>query len=109
MVNAAFVSDAQHRVAKTGCPSCGAPNLEFALRCDIGHAECLFLARCGRCHMAFDLDQDSLPFGLTADHLHAGQVLCPRCNQSLAVVSFACTTSSRSCGYSLQCTECGQP
>ena len=106
MVNVAFVSDVQHRVLNTSCPSCGEPHLEFELRCDLGGSECLFLARCGRCHSAFDLDTDSFPPGLSRDNIHPGYILCPRCDQTLALVKLECSTTSRSCRYAVQCANC---
>jgi transcription elongation factor Elf1 len=106
MVNAAFVSDVQQRVPQTSCPSCGERQLRFELRCDLGSTECLFLARCGRCHVVFELDAESFPPGLSADSIRSGHILCPRCDQRLVMAALACSTSSRSCRYTLRCTNC---
>ena len=106
MINAAFVSDAQRRVPHTSCPSCGEPHLEFSLRCDLGGAECLFLARCARCHASFDLEADSFPPGLSAGSLTDGNIACPTCDEDLAMVTLTCSTSSYSCRYALKCPTC---
>ena len=106
MINTAFVSDVSHRVPHTSCPSCEEARLEFTLRCDLGGAECLFLARCGGCNTVFDLDAESFPSGLSSDSLQSGHILCPRCDQRLAMVTLACSTSSHSCRYALQCSHC---
>jgi hypothetical protein len=106
MVNPDFVSDVQQRVPRTKCPSCGGPHLEFSVCCDLSREDCMFLASCSRCHMRFDLDAESFPEGLSTDSLHAGNVLCPTCDQPLAVVTLNCTLSSRSCAYGLRCAHC---
>ena len=107
MVNAAFISDMQNRVPHTSCPSCGEPHLEFMMRCDMGNAECLFVARCGRCHMAFGLDADSFRPGLSStEDVRPSDLHCNRCQQSLAMVTLSCSASSRSCRYALRCPHC---
>jgi hypothetical protein len=106
MISAGFVSDMQRRVPETRCPSCGAPHLEFSLRCDLGGAECLFLARCSRCNSSFDLDPESFPPGLSADSLTDGTIACPACGDELAMVTLTRSTSSYSCRYALRCPSC---
>ena len=106
MVNAEFVSDARDLVAKTTCPSCGEPHLEFSLCCELSGADCLFMARCNRCHVTFDLDGDSFPPGLSADSLDSGNLSCPKCDQALAMMTLQCSVSLHSCRYALQCPEC---
>ena len=106
MVNPDFVSDVQLRVPNTNCPSCGEPHLEFSVCCDLAGADCMFLARCSRCQMRFDLDADSFPEGLSTDSLRSGNISCPTCDRALAVVTLNCRLSSRSCAYGLRCSHC---
>ncbi|MEO8678773.1 MAG: hypothetical protein ABI665_06995 [Vicinamibacterales bacterium] len=107
MVNPDFVSDVQRRVTRTKCPSCGEPHLEFSVSCDLSREDCIFLASCSRCHVRFDLDAESFPAGLSTDSLQFGNILCPTCDQPLAVVTLTCKLSSHSCEYGLRCPDCG--
>ena len=106
MVNATFVRDAQRRVALTGCPQCGEPHLDFSLCCDIDGADCLFQARCHRCNTVFELESESFPEGLTAEHLKGNHVACPTCDDPLAVVTLTCSVDSHSCRYGFMCPTC---
>ena len=108
MVNAAFVSDLQNRVPRTSCPSCGKSHLEFAMRCDIGSTECLFVARCELCHIVFGVDADSFPAGLSSggDDIQPAHLQCARCKESLAMVTLSCSATSHSCHYALRCPRC---
>jgi hypothetical protein len=107
VVNAAFVSDLQNRVPKTSCPSCGKSHLEFAMRCDVGSTECLFVARCELCHMIFGVDEDSFPAGVLPDgDMQPEHLRCARCKQSLVMVTLSCSATSHSCRYALRCPSC---
>jgi hypothetical protein len=108
MANATFVRDAQRRVSHTDCPLCGQPHLDFSMRCDIDGTDCLFLARCGRCNVVFDLDPESFPPGLTAEHLKGGHVACPSCDDPLAIVTLTCSIDSHSCRYGFACPTCDE-
>jgi len=107
VVNAAFVSDLQTRVPKTSCPACGEPHLEFAMRCEVGSTECLFVARCDRCDMVFGVDEDSFPAaGSSTSAIQPGHLQCARCAQSLVMVTLSCSATSHSCRYALRCPRC---
>ena len=105
MINQAFVVDFQDRVAHTRCPSCGHPQLDFELRCEIAHAECLFVARCTRCHVMFEVDADSF-VDVTKNAAGEGYIQCPKCQTHRATLALACHTASHSCRYALYCPEC---
>jgi hypothetical protein len=94
MLNTACVSDLRNRVPETSCPACGQPHLEFSMRCDLGTTECLFVARCDRCHTLFNVDLDSFP------------PPCARCTQELEFVVLSCSLTSHSCHYELRCPRC---
>jgi transcription elongation factor Elf1 len=105
MANRAFVVDVQDRVTETQCPSCGNSHLEFELRCDLAHSDCLAVARCTQCQAMFDVDADSF-LDMTEGDLSAGRLRCPRCHGKTATLALACSTSSHSCRYTVSCSAC---
>jgi transcription elongation factor Elf1 len=105
MINHAFVVDVQDRVAHTQCPSCGNPQLEFELRCELAHAECLFVAKCVRCHLMFEVDADSF-VDVTKNAADAGHFRCPTCQTDNATLALDLHTASHSGRYALHCPQC---
>ncbi len=48
------------------CPSCGWIKYQLVLRCDAGPGKCSLFARCSRCNLQWDCEQDSfeaMPIG----------------------------------------------
>jgi hypothetical protein len=104
MINRTFVVDVQDRVARTRCPSCDNAQLEFELRCELPYSECLFVARCTRCRLKFDVDADSYLEATKSDS--EGHVRCPTCHRKTATLALAWHTASHSRRYVVTCPEC---
>ncbi|MCI0587058.1 MAG: hypothetical protein L0323_09490 [Planctomycetes bacterium] len=101
----------QERVARllphVPCPACGALNLQFTLRCDLGLGACLWTARCDNCLTLYEIVLSEGPS--FAEALAGRAPDCSSCGRTRLRPRLTCTLETRTCVYALECDSCGQP
>ncbi len=90
--------------ARTECPACGGPSMEFLLRCDLSYGGCLNTTHCTRCGMSFEIEVAS---EVAPDHSSRDGSNCLCHGSADCAPSLTCDLGTRVCTYVDHCSQCG--
>ncbi len=102
--------ETERRLRRMACPQCGSTGaLETAVRCELAHGEHLYVMRCQRCGIMFELSTETQSPRLFQPDLHAwlSRLVCPVCRAVGAKVRFRYDVPSRPRFYLVRCRTCG--
>ena len=91
---------------RTPCPACGSLTLDFTLRCDLSSGGCLYSACCARCSELFEIL--AAQNGPDLEAISDVAAPCEICGGTAKTATLHCELSSRSCVYTLECSECAR-
>lgn len=98
----------EKRIRESPCPQCHAKPLDFILRCDFFYQDCLYTARCDRCHYLFAIADDMRVAGVSESTLitRLKSTPCPYCGQLGLQLGFGCDLLRDECFYTAECASC---
>ena len=100
------IGDFASLARRTPCPSCRSLTLDFALRCDLAFGACLYSASCTTCGELFEILTAQQGSDLT--EISGAAAPCETCGGTARTATLHCELTSRSCAYTLECSECAQ-
>lgn len=90
--------------ARTACPACDQPSMEFLLRCDLSYGPCLNTTHCTSCGMSFEIEVAS---EVAPEHVSRNRSNCLCHGSRDCAPSLTCDLDTRVCTYVDHCAGCG--